>query len=253
METKPILQVEKATVAFSGFTVLDELDLTVRAGELRFLIGPNGAGKTTLMDMLTGKVRPISGRVTYDGDVDITKQQEYQLVHLGIGRKFQTPSVYASLTAWENVEVALGFRRSTAALFGRISQTDRERIAAALERVGLLERGGVQAGYLSHGEQQWLEICMLLVQDPKLVLLDEPVAGMTRREREKTGALLHALEQSHTVIVTEHDMEFVRSFSRTVTVLHQGKVIAEGSMDEVQRNERVIEVYLGGTREQIAS
>ena len=249
MGSNYILRVEGATVAFDGFTVLDCLDLAVEYGELRFLIGPNGAGKTTLLDMLTGKVRPIAGRVLYDGLLDVTRRQEHELVHLGIGRKFQTPAVYASLTCFENIEVALGFRSRTLALFRRTRPAERDRIEAALEKVGLLERATTPAGILSHGEQQWLEIGMLLVQDPKLILLDEPVAGMTRREREKTGELLHTLERDHTVIVTEHDMEFVRSFSRTVTVLHMGRVIREGPMEEVQRDPKVIEVYLGRGRD----
>ena len=243
-----ILRVECATVAFDGFIVLDGLDLAVEYGELRFLIGPNGAGKTTLLDMLTGKVRPVSGRVLYDGLLDVTRRQEHELVHLGISRKFQTPAVYASLTCYENIEVALGFRSRTLALFRGARRAERERIQATLEKVGLQGRTKVKAGVLSHGEQQWLEIGMLLVQEPKLVLLDEPVAGMTGREREKTGELLHALEQDHTVIVTEHDMEFVRSFSRTVTVLHMGRVIREGLMEDVQRDPQVVEVYLGRGR-----
>jgi urea transport system ATP-binding protein len=252
MGTSYILRVEGATVSFDGFTVLDKLDLAVEYGELRFLIGPNGAGKTTLLDMLTGKVRPASGRVLYDGLQDITRLQEHELVRRGIGRKFQTPSVYGSLTCYENLEVALGFRSRTLSLFRGSRRNDRDRIMAGLETVGLVARSESVAGALSHGEKQWLEIGMLLVQDPKLVLLDEPVAGMTKREREKTGELLHSLEERHTVIVTEHDMDFVRTFSRTVTVLHMGSVIAEGPMETVQRVPRVIEVYLGRAREQVA-
>jgi urea transport system ATP-binding protein len=252
MGTDFILQVEGATVAFDGFTVLDRLDLAVERGELRFLIGPNGAGKTTLLDMLTGKVRPVEGRVLYDGLIDITRLQEHELVHRGIGRKFQTPSVYSSLTCYENLEVALGYRRSTFSLFRRPPNGDRERIMTGLETVGLAARAGVLASALSHGERQWLEIGMLLIQDPKLVLLDEPVAGMTRRERDKTGELLHALETQHTIIITEHDMEFVRSYARTVTVLHMGRVIAEGPMERVQADPQVIEVYLGRSVEHVA-
>jgi len=240
-----MLAVRDASVSFDGFTVLDRLNLSVTTGELRFLIGPNGAGKTTLLDMITGKLRPASGQVIYDGDIDVARHQEHELVRLGIGRKFQTPAVYASLTAFQNLEVALGFRSRTASLFRALRSTERDRIAATLEKVGLLARAAAVAGSLSHGEQQWLEIGMLLVQDPKLVLLDEPVAGMTRHERDKTGELLHLLEQSHTVIVTEHDMDFVRQFARTVTVLHMGRVIKEGRMEEVQSDPEVIEVYLG--------
>ncbi|MGD9895413.1 MAG: urea ABC transporter ATP-binding protein UrtD [Dehalococcoidia bacterium] len=245
MGSNYILRVEGATVSFDGFTVLDKLNLSVEYGELRFLIGPNGAGKTTLLDMLTGKVRPSGGRVLYDELHDITRLPEHALVHRGIGRKFQTPSVYNSLTCYENLQVALGFRRPLFSLFGRAPRSERDRIMAGLERVGLDSRATTVAGELSHGERQWLEIGMLLVQDPKLVLLDEPVAGMTRRERDKTGELLHSLEHQHTIIITEHDMEFVRSYSRTVTVLHMGRVIAEGPMEQVQQEPQVIEVYLG--------
>jgi urea transport system ATP-binding protein len=247
-----ILRVEEATVSFDGFKVLDDLDFAVEYGELRFLIGPNGAGKTTLLDMLTGKVRPAAGRVLYDELTDITRLEEHQLVHRGIGRKFQTPAVYGSLTCYENVEVALGFRSRTLSLLRRARAAERDRIYTTLEKVGLSERAGDVAGLLSHGEQQWLEIGMLLVQDPKLLLLDEPVAGMTRREREKTGELLHSLEGSHTIIVTEHDMAFVRTFSRTVTVLHMGRVIKEGPIEEVQSDPQVIEVYLGRSKERAA-
>ena len=240
-----LLSVQEATVAFDGFTVLDRLTLTVMRGELRFLIGPNGAGKTTLLDMLTGKVRPSSGKILYEGDTDITRREEHELVRLGIGRKFQTPAVYASLSVFENLEVALGFRHRLPSLFGKLSSVEHDRIEITLKKVGLLDRTRVNAGFLSHGEQQWLEIGMLLVQDPKLVLLDEPVAGMTGQEREKTGDLLHSLEERHTVVVTEHDMDFVRRFSRTVTVLHMGRVIKEGTMDEVQHDPQVVDVYLG--------
>jgi urea transport system ATP-binding protein len=241
----PMLELDDIVVSFDGFTVLNNLSLSVARGELRFLIGPNGAGKTTLLDLLTGKTRPVSGKATYDGHVDITKQAEHKLVRMGIGRKFQTPAVYKSLTCLEHLEVALGFRRSLPALFGSLGKRERERIRDALTMVGLLEQAHTKAGALSHGEQQWLEIAMLLVQDPKLLLLDEPVAGMTRPEREKTGELLNTLAGLHTIIVTEHDMDFVRRFARRVTVLHMGSVLTEGSIDEVQQNESVVEVYLG--------
>ena len=243
-----MLRIEGAVVEFDGFRVLDRVDLAVERGELRFLIGPNGAGKTTLMDMVTGRVRPVEGRVLYDGVKEISRYQEHELVRMGIGRKFQTPSVYANLTCYENIEVALGFRKRLLALLGPSHSHDRDRVMGALERVGLTGRAGTVAGALSHGEKQWLEIAMLLVQDPKLVLLDEPVAGMTRREREMTGELLHNLEGNHTIIVTEHDMDFVRGFARTVSVLHMGRVIREGPMEAVQRDPTVIEVYLGRAR-----
>lgn len=247
-----ILTVEDAVVSFDGFHAIDHLNLTVRDGELRFLIGPNGAGKTTLMDMLSGKTRPVSGKVLFKGTIDVTRHQEHQLVRLGIGRKFQTPSVYASLTCFENLEVANGFRGSIPGLLRRQSVYERDRIDGTLLTVGLAERRNTPAGILSHGERQWLEIAMLLIQSPRVLLLDEPVAGMTKKEREKTGELLHALQDTHTMIVTEHDMEFVRRFSQTVTVMHMGKVIAEGSVDEVQNNPEVVEVYLGRAREEAA-
>ncbi len=251
--TDDIIQVEQAVVAFDGFVVLDHLDFSLREGELRFLIGPNGAGKTTLMDLLSGKVRLESGRVRFlprPGDttaraIDVTRHQKHQLVRLGIGRKFQTPSVYRSLTCYENIEVALGFRSRLPRLLLPLSTEARERIHSVLEQVGLAGRAQALAGALSHGEQQWLEIALLLVQDPPVLLLDEPVAGMTRRERERTGALLHSLEGRHSIIVTEHDMEFVREFSRTVTVLHQGRILAEDTVDVIQSDPAVIEVYLG--------
>src|SRR6185503_12662148 len=241
----PILELDDIVVSFDGFTVLDHLSLSVSRGELRFLIGPNGAGKTTLLDLLTGKTRPVSGKATYDGHVDITKQAEHKLVRMGIGRKFQTPAIYKSLTCLEHLEVALGFRKLLPSLFGTAGKKERDRMREALVTVGLLEQAHTKAGTLSHGEQQWLEIATLLVQDPKLLLLDEPVAGMTRPEREKTGELLNTLAGQHTIIVTEHDMDFVRRFARQVTVLHMGKVLTEGSIDEVQNNESVVEVYLG--------
>jgi urea transport system ATP-binding protein len=241
-----ILVLDGITVAFDGFTVLDNLSLQVARGELRFLIGPNGAGKTTLLDLLTGKVRPLSGTATYDGSVDLTRETEHMLVRMGIGRKFQTPAIYRSLTCSEHLEVALGFRRTLPALFSGVSKADKQRIEEVLETVGLSHRAGVRAGALSHGEQQWLEIAMVLVQEPKLMLLDEPVAGMTRPdEREKTGRLIRSLAGKHTLIVTEHDMEFVRTFAENVTVLHEGRVLTEGTMDVVQNDPTVVEVYLG--------
>src|ERR1043166_8029920 len=192
-----VLSIENVVVEFDGFTVLDDLTLSLESGELRFLIGPNGAGKTTLLDLLTGKTRPSAGRVRYNETVDIARQSEHRLVQMGIGRKFQTPAIYRSLTCLEHLEVAIGFRQAIPAWFGRLSANERHRIDGALEQVGLQERAHIRAGVLSHGEQQWLEIAMLLVQDPQLLLLDEPVAGMTQRERERTGELIHTLEGKH--------------------------------------------------------
>ncbi|MEZ4504178.1 MAG: urea ABC transporter ATP-binding protein UrtD [Dehalococcoidia bacterium] len=247
-----VIELEEATVSFDGFVVLNHLDFALGDGELRFLIGPNGAGKTTLMDVISGKVRLDSGRVRFrnrkvvlNALTDLNRQQRHQIVRLGIGRKFQTPSVYRSLTCFENLEVSMGFRSSIFRLLRRPPAEARERLMATLEEVGLAHRSQTLAGALSHGEQQWLEIAMLLVQEPRVLLLDEPVAGMTRRERERTGELIHSLEGRHSILITEHDMDFVRQFSRKVTVLHQGSVLAEGTVDVIQSDPAVMEVYLG--------
>lgn len=245
---RPILEVSDLFVSFDGFTVLDHLSLTISEGELRFLIGPNGAGKTTLMDTISGKTKVQSGRIFFDGRHDLTKMREDRIVREGVGRKFQTPSVFGSLTCFENVEVAAGFRESLLGLLRPRSSRRTERVMWALERVGLAARASIHGAVLAHGERQWLEIAMLLVQDPKLLLLDEPVAGLTGEEREQTGELLHALEGAHSLIVTEHDMDFVRQFSRTVSVLHMGRVLREGSVDEIQRDVEVQDVYLGRSR-----
>ena len=248
----PVIEVEDVVVAFDRFVVLDRLSFVLGEGELRFLIGPNGAGKTTLMDVLSGKTRPTSGRVnlrTRRGDtvheIDVLEQEEHDLVRHGLARKFQAPSLFKSLTCYENLEVALGFRSLLTSLLRPASKDQRERIHLTLEVVGLGDRADVLAGALAHGEKQWLEIALLLVQEPTVLLLDEPVAGMTRQEREATGALLHSLEGKHSILITEHDMDFVREFSRIVTVLHQGRVIAEGPVTEIQSNADVVEVYLG--------
>ena len=262
-----VLAIEDLVVSFDGFRVLDDLNLVLGRGELRFLIGPNGAGKTTLMDVISGKVRAQSGRVMFDdrsssgGDaapdtieihgeirfegMELTKMREDQIVKGGIARKFQTPAVFGSLSCFENVEVAAGFRDSLIRFLMPMARKRREQVMTALERVGLDSRAEVPGAALSHGERQWLEIAMLLVQDPKLLLLDEPVAGMTGRERERTGELLHALAGTHTIVITEHDMDFVREYARTVTVLHMGKVLREGPVDEIQRDPQVQEVYTG--------
>jgi urea transport system ATP-binding protein len=251
--SRAILEVRDLFVAFDGFTVLDHLSLQLDEGELRFLIGPNGAGKTTLMDVISGKTRPGSGHILFDGTHDLAKLREDEIVHRGIGRKFQTPSVFGSLTCFANVEVAAGFRVPLVGLLRKRSAERTERVMWALERVGLLGRANVSGSVLAHGERQWLEIAMLLVQDPKLLLLDEPVAGLTGEEREQTGELLHALEGAHSLIVTEHDMDFVRQFSRKVSVLHMGRVLREGTVDEIQRDIEVQDVYLGRSREAVGA
>ena len=243
-----ILSVEALTVSFDGFTVLDNMNFSLDQGELRFIIGPNGAGKTTLLDLITGKTKPDRGRILFNGGTDLTKRQEHDLVRLGIGRKFQTPSVFTSLTVYENLEVAIGFRSRLGSLFRRVKRQDAAWIQNTLEQVGLAERAGVLAGALSHGEKQWLEIGMLLAQEPTLLLLDEPVAGMTHRERVLTGELLQKIGQDRTVVVVEHDMGFVRQFARKVTVLHLGKILSEGSMEAVASDQQVIRAYLGRSR-----
>ena len=246
--TQHILSVEGLSISFDGFKVLDNLDFTMDYGEMRFLIGPNGAGKTTLLDVITGKVRPDQGRMMFDGRVDLARRQEHKLVQMGIGRKFQTPAVFTSLTVLENLEAAAGFRNHVWSLFRAASKGLVELIHSTLGQISLSGKAQQMAGALSHGERQWLEIGMLLVQEPQLLLLDEPVAGMTRRERERTGELLQAIAQARSVLVVEHDMEFVRQFARTVTVLHMGKVLSEGPMEVVQQDRQVINVYLGHGR-----
>jgi len=242
-----ILSVEALTVSFNGFTVLDNLDFSLERGELRFIIGPNGAGKTTLLDLITGKTRPDRGKILFNG-TDLTRRQEHDLVRLGIGRKFQTPSVFTSLTVYENLEVSVGFRSSLGGLFRPVGKKDAQWIHDTLEQVGLVDRSAVLAGALSHGEKQWLEIGMLLAQEPTLLLLDEPVAGMAHRERVLTGELLQKIGRDRTVVVVEHDMGFVRQFARKVTVLHLGKILSEGSMEAVASDQQVIRAYLGRSR-----
>jgi urea transport system ATP-binding protein len=249
MSAGQMLALEDVSVAFDGLTVLDHLAFAIAPGELRFLIGPNGAGKTTMLDVITGKTRPAAGRVTFDGTVDLTRHQEHEIAHLGVGRKFQTPAVFGSLTVFDNLAVAIGRKDKWADFFRPLDADHRERIERVLEVVDLTHRSSTLASALSHGETQWLEIGMLLVQDPKLLLLDEPVAGMTRPERDKTGALLSAISGNHSILVVEHDMAFVREFAQTVTVLHLGRVLSEGPIDTVQNDPRVIEVYLGHRRQ----
>jgi urea transport system ATP-binding protein len=243
--TEPIMDVRGVTVSFDGFKVLDNLNFSIDYGELRFLIGPNGAGKSTLLDIMTGKTRPDKGKVTFDRRVNVGRTTEYQLVREGIGRKFQTPTIFGSLSVYDNLEAAIGFKTSIYRLGGALSGEQRDRITEALEITGLAEKRGTLAATLSHGQKQWLEIGMLLVQEPKLILLDEPVAGMTRRERDKTGELLHRIQGNRSILVVEHDMLFVRQFASKVTVLHMGTLLCEGPVEQVQSDERVIEVYLG--------
>jgi urea transport system ATP-binding protein len=240
-----ILDVQNVTVSFDGFKALDGLDFSIKKGELRFVIGPNGAGKTTLLDVVTGKTRPASGKVLFNGSVDVAHEMEHTLVRKGLGRKFQTPSVFASLSVYENLEAAVGFNDPTLSLLRGLNPEEEALIHDTLALIGLTERMGVPAGILAHGEKQWLEIGMLLVQKPSLLLLDEPVAGMTRQERNRTGELLQSIAHRCSVVVVEHDMEFVRNFAKTVTVLHLGQMLCEGAVEDVQKDERVVKVYLG--------
>jgi urea transport system ATP-binding protein len=237
--------VEGLTVSFDGFKAVDDLSLYVEADEIRAIIGPNGAGKTTLLDMISGKTRPSSGHVKFQG-VELIGLREHEVVRVGVGRKFQTPSVYESLTVFENLEMCCPDGRSWigAWLFKR-TQDVVAKVEAVAELMGLHDELQSTAGTLSHGQKQWLEIGMLLIQEPKLMMLDEPVAGMSVHEREKTAQLLPVLSKGRAVIVVEHDMDFVARIAHRVTVLHQGKLLAEGSMSALQNDPRVIEVYLG--------
>ncbi len=240
-----IIDVKGVTVSFDGFKVLDNLDFSIGYGELRFLIGPNGAGKSTLLDIMTAKTRPDKGRVTFDARYNVARLSEHQLVRYGLGRKFQAPSVFGSLTVFENLEAAIGFNDPIFRLGAKLSGAQQAKVEETLETIGLKDHARTQAGILAHGQKQWLEIGMLLVQEPKLLLLDEPVAGMTRRERDYTGELLHKIAANRSLLVVEHDMVFVRQFATTVTVLHMGKLLCEGPVEQVQADPHVIEVYLG--------
>lgn len=246
--TDRIMDMKGITVSFDGFKVLDNLDFFIEYGELRFLIGPNGAGKSTLLDIMTGKTKADKGTITFDRTVNVSRTKEHQLVRDGIGRKFQTPSVFPSLTVFENVEAAIGFKTPVLKLGSPLSGEQMDKIEETLETTHLKEHRDKPAGTLSHGQKQWLEIGMLLVQSPKLLLLDEPVAGMTRRERDNTGELLQRISANRSILVVEHDMLFVRQFASIVTVLHMGKLLCEGPVQEVQANQQVIDVYLGRGR-----
>jgi urea transport system ATP-binding protein len=242
-----MLYLENLTVSFDGFKALNELTLYVEPGELRCIIGPNGAGKTTMMDVITGKTRPQSGTAWFGSKMNLLSMSEPEIAQGGIGRKFQKPTVFEQLTVFENLELALaGDKSFLKTLLAHITPTQRNRIYEVLGIIGLSDLQEAPGRILSHGQKQWLEIGMLLMQEPELLLVDEPVAGMTPQEVERTAALLQSLAGKHSVVVVEHDMEFVRSIAKRVTVLHEGRVLAEGDMDQVQNDARVIEVYLGG-------
>ncbi len=242
-----ILETENVTVSFDGFKALNQLNFSMDTGELRVVIGPNGAGKTTFLDVISGKVQPTEGRVLFKGR-NVKRLREHQIARLGIGRKFQTPRIYLNLTPRENLEITSNRHKNVfGTLFRRSSTDDKRKVVLLLETIGLTAKADMLSNLLSHGEKQRLEIGMLVAQSPDLLLVDEPVAGLTDEETQNIGDLLLALAQSHSILVIEHDMEFVRQIARKVTVLHEGSVLCEGSIDEVQSNPRVIEVYLGAT------
>ncbi|MCP1317260.1 urea ABC transporter ATP-binding protein UrtD [Halomonas sp. 707B3] len=249
----PILYMEDVTVSFDGFKAINNLNLTIDDGELRCIIGPNGAGKTTMMDIITGKTRPTEGSVWFGSRHNLLQMNEPEIASLGIGRKFQKPTVFEALSVFENLELAMAAdKRIFPTLTARMTGEIKDRIDDVLETIGLTALRFQPAGILSHGQKQWLEIGMLLMQRPRLLLVDEPVAGMTEQEMERTAELLTGLAGKQSVVVVEHDMGFVRSIARKVTVLHQGSVLAEGSMDEVSNDPKVVEVYLGSDEEESA-
>ncbi|MBS0643520.1 MAG: urea ABC transporter ATP-binding protein UrtD [Acetobacteraceae bacterium] len=241
-----LLYLDGVTVTFDGFRALNALSLVLEKGEMRAMVGPNGAGKTTMMDVITGKTRPDEGKVVFGKDIDLTSMDEPSIAALGIGRKFQKPTVFEPLTVWDNVLLALaGDRSPRFSLFARQSADEKVRVESILETTRLTDHRWRRAADLSHGQKQWLEIGMLLAQDPQLLLVDEPVAGMTDAETEQTAHLLREINKSHSVVVVEHDMAFVRALGVKVTVLHEGSVLSEGSLDFVSEDPKVIEVYLG--------
>lgn len=241
-----ILYIEDLSVSFDGFKAINDLNLYIKEGELRCIIGPNGAGKTTLMDIITGKTQPDTGSVFFGQNIDLLKFSEPEIAQIGIGRKFQKPTVFEHHTVFENLELAMAAnKRVWHTLTARLSGEQIDEIDQILQQANLLKLKHVAASLLSHGQKQWLEIAMLVMQKPRLLLVDEPVSGMTHQEMDKTAELLHQLSGKHSVVVVEHDMDFVRSIANQVTVLHQGSVLAEGTMDEVQSNPEVVEVYLG--------
>ncbi|UYV18793.1 urea ABC transporter ATP-binding protein UrtD [Halomonas qaidamensis] len=249
----PILYMEDVSVSFDGFKAINNLNLTIDDGELRCIIGPNGAGKTTMMDIITGKTRPNEGSVWFGSRHNLLQMSEPDIASLGIGRKFQKPTVFEALSVFENLELAMAAdKRIFPTLTARMTGEIKDRINEVLETIGLTELRYQPAGILSHGQKQWLEIGMLLMQRPRLLLVDEPVAGMTEQEMERTAELLTGLAGKQSVVVVEHDMGFVRSIARKVTVLHQGSVLAEGSMDQVSSDPNVVEVYLGADDEEVA-
>jgi urea transport system ATP-binding protein len=246
-ESLPIITLEGVVVDYDGFKALNNLNFIVNYNELRVVIGPNGAGKTTLLDVVCGKTKPAGGKVIFGKTVNLVGKREDEIVALGIGRKFQAPSIYGNLSVWENLDLSL--KRKSKGVFptllGKSTAAERATIAQNLETIGLKDYAHTRAGSLSHGQKQWLEIGMVILLDPSLLLVDEPVAGMTDKETEQTGRLLQSLAAKHAIVVIEHDMDFVRQIARIVTVLHEGTVICEGTVEKVQADDRVREIYLG--------
>ena len=241
-----ILALEGVSKSFEGFKAINDLNFYMDEGELRVIIGPNGAGKSTMLDLITGRAKPDKGKIEFGRKTDLTALNEYQINRLGVGRKFQTPSVYTDHTVFQNIWLSLeGSRSIWSTLFSQLKPAQRDRIQEVMKTIGLTSKAETKAGALSHGQKQWLEIGMLLAQNPKLLLVDEPAAGMTDEETHETAELLMSLAGKHSIVVIEHDMVFVRQIARQVTVLHQGHVLCEGTVDQVQADERVIEVYLG--------
>ena len=241
-----IIYLEEVTVAYDGFKALRGLTFFMDYQELRVVIGPNGAGKTTLLDVISGKVKPISGRVIFGKGTDLLQMREYDIVRLGVARKFQTPALFPQLSVSENLELSLRQERGVfATLLASLSRDQVDTIASTLDIIGLADKAAAKAASLSHGEKQWLELGMAIVQDPALLLVDEPVAGMTPEETEKTGTLLQHIAKDRAVLVIEHDMEFVRQIAKKITVLHEGRVLCEGAVEQVQSDPRVREIYLG--------
>ncbi|MFC4766172.1 urea ABC transporter ATP-binding protein UrtD [Effusibacillus consociatus] len=247
-----ILCTRNITVDFDGFKAIQELNFQMKQGEVHFLIGPNGAGKTTLLDVICGKVKPVQGEVLFKETIDLTNKQEHEIVRYGVGRKFQAPAIFVGLTVFENLELSMKQNRGLlSTLRAKLTDGERAVIGKQLAMINLEDRANDKASSLSHGQKQWLEIGMLLMQEPELLLLDEPVAGMTQTETEKTGKLIQEIAKSRSVLVVDHDMDFVRKFSDRVTVMHEGKILCEGTITEVQEDSRVAEVYLGRRKEAV--
>lgn len=245
-QRQTVLKSEKITVDFSGFKAINELDFQVNPNTVHFVIGPNGAGKTTLLDVICGKSKVSEGKLTFKDKMNLKKMSEYDIVHKGISRKFQAPSVFSELTVYENLEIAMKQKKGLARILrAKSTQEEEKKLSEMLEMINLTEQKDNNAGSLAHGQKQWLEIAMVLMQEPDLVLLDEPIAGMSKSERTKTGELITRIAKDRAVLIVEHDMDFVKEYADVVTVMHEGTLLFQGSMDEVQRDPKVREVYLG--------